>query len=139
MQYINTPTIAFESAAELVRRAIQIGAENGIRVVATVVDSNLLMVAFGKADGATPHSIETSRRKAMTAASTRRETGWMEGEFALQAPLGTGLLLTNILGGVPITADGQHIGGLGVAGATPSQDAELARAALEPFDVSTGG
>ncbi|GAA0503714.1 GlcG/HbpS family heme-binding protein [Microbacterium aurantiacum] len=129
-KYIDTPTITLETALEAVEAAVRIGAEQGVRVISTVVDPGLELVAFGRADGATPHSVETSGRKARTAASTRRATGWMEGDFATQAPLGTGLLLTNIRGGVPIVFDGRIVGGLGVAGGTPSQDAEIAAAVL---------
>jgi glc operon protein GlcG len=129
--YIDAPAITVEAALELVRLGIEIGAEAGVRAVVTVFDPSLLMVAFGKADGATPHSIETSRRKAQSSASTRRATGWMEGDFAIQAPLGTGTLLTNILGGVPVVFDGKHVAGLGIAGGTPDQDAAIATRVLE--------
>jgi glc operon protein GlcG len=129
-RYIQMPSVTVQTALELVQLGIRKGEELGVRAVITVMDPSLVMVAFGKADGATPHSVETSRRKALTSASTRRPTGWMEGDFALQAPLGTGLLLTNILGGVPLVFDNKHVGGLGVAGGTPAQDAELAAAVI---------
>jgi glc operon protein GlcG len=130
-QYLEVPTISVETALELVRLGLVEGSAAGVRTVVTVMDPSLLMVAFAKSDGATPHSIETSRRKAQTAASTRRATGWMQGDFALQAPLATGTLLTNILGGVPVVFDGKHVGGLGIAGGTPDQDAAIAEAVLE--------
>ena len=129
--YIQSPAVSFETAIELVRLGVARGADAGIRTVVTVIDPGLGVVAFGKADGATPHSAETSRRKAQTSASTRRATGWMEGDFAVQAPLGTGLLLTNIRGGVPIFFEGTHVGGLGIAGGTPDQDAAVAAAVLK--------
>lgn len=128
--YVETATIAFETAIELVRLGVEKGAEAGVRAVVTVMDPGMTMVAFGKADGATPHSIETSRRKAQTSASTRRASGWMQGDFATQAPLGTGLALTNIRGGVPLVFEGKHVGGLGIAGGTPDQDAAVADAVL---------
>ena len=128
--YIETATITYESAANAVRVAIEEAAKAGVVAVVTVVDPSMTMVAFGKADGATPHSVETSRRKANTGASTRKATGWMSDAFALQLPLGTGGILTNILGGVPLRFDGRHVGGLGVAGGTPEQDAAIAAATL---------
>ena len=131
VHYLETPTISVDTALELVRLGIAKGAEAGVEAVVTVVDPSLLMVAFGKADGATPHSIETSRRKALSSASTRRPTGWMEGDFPTQAALGTGTLLTNILGGVPVSFAGKHVGGLGIAGGTPDQDAALAAVVIE--------
>ena len=126
INYIETPIISFEAALQLVRLGIEKAEALGVRAVVTVVDPSLTMVAFGKADGAAPHSLETSRRKALSSASTRRATGWMTGDFAVQAPLGTGMLLTNILGGMPIVFDGKHVGGLGIAGGTPDQDATIA-------------
>jgi uncharacterized protein GlcG (DUF336 family) len=129
-QWFTPAHITVDTALELVRSAIDIGKDAGVRAVVTVVDPSLGQVAFGRADGATPHSVETSRRKAVTAASTRRASGWMAGDFATQAPLGTGMLLTNIAGGIPIAFEGAVVGGLGVAGGTPDQDAEIARAVL---------
>lgn len=128
--YIETPTITFEAAQNAVRIGIEEAAKAGVRAVVTVVDPSMTMVAFGKADGATPHSVETSQRKANTAASTRKRTGWMSESFAVQLPLGTGGLLTNILGGAPLRFDDKHVGGIGIAGGTPDQDAAIAAATL---------
>ena len=128
--YIQSASITYQAARNAIEVAIAEGAKIGVRAVVTVVDPGMTMVAFGKADGATPHSVETSRRKATTAASTKRATGWMSETFALQLPLGTGGALTNILGGAPLKFEGVHTGGLGVAGGTPDQDAEIAAATL---------
>ncbi len=130
INYIESPSITFEAASNAITVAIAEGARIGVRAVVTVVDPAMTMVAFGKADGATPHSVETSRRKANTAASTRRATGWMSESFAVQLPLGTGGALTNILGGSPLQFGGVHTGGIGVAGGTPDQDAVIAAATL---------
>ncbi len=131
MNYLQTPVITFHAAHDIVRIAIEQAEARGVRAVATIVDPSLLQVAMGKADGATPHSVETSRRKAATAASTRKPTGWMTKEFAVEVAIATNTTLTNILGGVPLTFGGIHIAGLGIAGGTPDQDAEIAAAVLE--------
>ena len=128
--YVNTPTISYETAARAVAIAIDKAAVAGVRAIVTVADPALGIVAFGRADGATAHSAETSTRKAKTSASTRRPTGWMTGDLAVSLPLGTGGLLTNVKGGVPIAFAGVHVGGLGVAGGTPDQDALIALAVL---------
>jgi uncharacterized protein GlcG (DUF336 family) len=88
------------------------------------------LVAFARSDGATPHSADTSRAKANTAASTRRPTGRIGEDLALPLAVATGGRLTNIRGGWPIRFDDTHVGGLGIAGGTPAQDAEVAEAAL---------
>lgn len=128
--YIETAAVTHATALRAVSLAIEEGARRGVLVAATVVDPALALVAFGRADGTMAHSTETSRRKANTAASSRRASGWMQGDFAVALPMGTGQLLTNIRGGIPLTADGRHIGGLGVAGGTPDEDAEIAAAVL---------
>jgi len=128
--HIDTVTISHEAALDAVRASIEAGAAIGVPVSATVVDPALGLVAYARADRTPPHSIETSRRKANTAASTRRPSGWMQGDFAVGLPLGTGNLLTNIRGGVPISFGGTLVGGLGIAGGTPDQDIEIATAVL---------
>jgi uncharacterized protein GlcG (DUF336 family) len=129
-QYIETVAISHELALHIVNVAIEEGAKAGVRVAVTVVDPAMALVAYARADGITPHSAETSRRKAQTAASTRRPTGWMAGDFGVMLPLGTGNQLTNIKGGFPLRFDGRLLGGLGIAGGTPDQDAVIALAVL---------
>jgi uncharacterized protein GlcG (DUF336 family) len=129
--YVETRAVSYTAAAKAVSLALEEGERRGVLVAATVVDPTMSLVAFGRADGAMPHSVETSRRKANTAASSRRPSGWMQGDFAVALPMGTNNLLTNIQGGFPITSDGHHLGGLGIAGGTPDQDAEIGEAVLE--------
>ncbi|WP_442916234.1 heme-binding protein, partial [Leucobacter sp. M11] len=52
--------------------ALDEGAKRNLALVAAVVDPATGLVAFGRADGAPPHSELTSRRKAITAASMRQ-------------------------------------------------------------------
>jgi uncharacterized protein GlcG (DUF336 family) len=136
-QYIETVSISHELALHIVAVAIEQGAQAGLPVAVTVVDPAMVLVAYARADGMTPHSSETSRRKAQTAASTRRPSGWMQGDFGLVLPLGSGNRLTNIEGGVPLQFNGRLLGGLGIAGGTPDQDAEIAVATLEAIGADT--
>lgn len=130
MNHICVPTITYAVAAEVVATALEIAAERGVRGVVTVVDPAMQLVAFGRADQATPHSVETSRRKADTAASTRKSTTAMRPDLAIALEHGTGGRLTSIAGGVPLTIDGVHMGGLGVAGGAPEDDAAIAEATV---------
>ncbi|HEY0246923.1 MAG TPA: heme-binding protein [Gryllotalpicola sp.] len=130
-QYIETVAISHELALHIVSVAIEQGAAAGVNVAVTIVDPAMALVAYARADGITPHSAETSRRKAQTAASTRRPSGWMQGDFGLVLPLGSGNLLTNVKGGFPLRFDGRLLGGLGVAGGTPDQDEAIALAVLD--------
>lgn len=126
----NVSTITAEAALELIRAARTEATSKGLKISINVVDPAMGLIAFVKGDGATPHSAETSRRKANTAASTGKATGWMGPDLAIGLPMGTGLLLTNIPGGVPIRVKGVLVGGLGIAGGTSDDDAAVAKAAL---------
>jgi uncharacterized protein GlcG (DUF336 family) len=129
-QYVEINAVSHELALHIVALAIEEGARVGLPVAVAVADPAMGLVAYARADGTTPHSAETSRRKAQTAASTRRASGWMPDPLAAILPAGSGNLLTNITGGLPLRFDGRFVGGFGVAGGTPDQDAEIARAVL---------
>lgn len=133
--HIFVPTITYETASRIVAAALQLAQAAGVRGVISVVDPAMQLIAFGRADGATPHSVETSRRKADTAASTRRPSKAMRADLATALEHGSGKRLTRIAGGVPIAFDGIHIGGLGVAGGSPEQDAEIAEATLSQVEA----
>lgn len=133
--HLSTPTITFEAAHRAVQCVMDAASAIGVRAVATVADPSLTIVAVGKGDGAPPHSLETSRRKAFTAASTRRASADLPAQLHVALEHGSGGILTGIAGGVPIVFDGTHVGGLGVAGGTPAQDAEIAAAALAALDA----
>lgn len=128
--FVDSVAISHEFALHLLEVGIAEGGAAGLPVAVAVVDPSMALVAFARADGTTPHSAETSRRKAQTAASTRRPTGWMNDELAGMLTLGSGNLLTNIAGGFPVVFDDQFLGGLGIAGGTPAADAKIARRVL---------
>lgn len=129
--------ITSEAALKAVQVALDEAEKIGVKMSVAIVGTDLSLVAFARADGATPHSAETSRRKANTAASTGKATGWMSDDLAITLPLGSGNILTNIPGGVPLKFNGELAGGLGIAGGTVDQDAEVAKAALKTLSADT--
>ena len=120
--------LTLDSALTLAQHALAEAAVLDLAVSVAIVDPSMDLIIFAKADGATPHSVHSSRRKANTAASTRRATGWMGDDLALPLPLATDLQLTNIAGGAPLVVDGVVVGAVGIAGGTPDQDARVAAA-----------
>jgi glc operon protein GlcG len=94
-----------------------------------VVDDGGQMLAFARMDGARPASAATALTKAVSAATFRQETG----------PLSSGGKITALKGGVPIVVEGQVIGGVGIAGGTGEQDAEVAKAAYQSLLAALGG
>ncbi len=109
----------------------------GVNISVAVVDTSLTLIAFAKGDGSTAHSAETSKRKANTAASTGKATGWMDSNLATTLPMASGNILTNIPGGVPLRFDGVLGGGLGIAGGTVEQDNAIAHATLLAIGADT--
>jgi len=97
-----------------------------------VVDDGGHPLALERLDGCAPVSAYIAMEKARSAALGRRETKAYEdmvngGRNAfLSAPL-----LTPLEGGVPIVAQGQVIGAVGVSGVKPDQDAQVARAGIQ--------
>jgi glc operon protein GlcG len=100
-------------------------------VAVAVVDDGGHLLSFARLDGTPPASAYIAPEKARAAALGRRETKLYEdminqGRSAfLSAPL-HGLLE----GGVPIIADGQVVGAVGVSGVKSSEDAQIAKAGI---------
>lgn len=136
--HVAIPTVTYATATHVVQTAIRLAAKAGVRGVVAVVDPSMQLVAFGRADGATPHSVETCRRKADTAASTRRPSGALRADIAVALEHGSGARLSSLAGGFPLAFGGVHVGGLGVAGGSPEQDAEIAVATLAAVGADTG-
>lgn len=134
-----TAAITYETAVRAVSIAMEVGEASGVKPVVSVADPSMTLIAYGMADGATPHSAQTSARKAATSASTRRRTGFIPETMAVALPLGTGGALTTIDGGVPICFGDDHVGGLGVAGGSPAQDIEIALETLKRLGARVEG
>ncbi len=96
-----------------------------------VTDDGGHLLHLHRMDGAAPVSAHIAPGKARSAALGRRESKGYEdmingGRTAfLSAPL-DGMLE----GGVPIMKDGQCIGAVGVSGAKPAEDTQVAKAGL---------
>ena len=96
----------------------------------SVTDDGGHLLAFVRMDGAKVLSIDSSLKKAMTAASSRVPSGQAHASVETKLGLATRGKLTNLLGGVPIVVDGHVIGAIGVGSGTGEQDLEVAKAAI---------
>lgn len=111
--------------------AIAEAKKNSWAVAIAIVDDGGHLLQFTRLDGTPPVSAYIAPEKARAAALGRRETKIYEdminqGRSAfLSAPL-QGMLE----GGVPIIADGQVVGAVGVSGVKSNEDAQVARAAI---------
>ena len=122
--------LTHEGALKVLHAAIEKAKAMGVPQCITIVDDGGHLLAFTRMDGAKILSIDSSMKKAMTAASIRVPTGGMPADIELKIGLATDGKSTNLKGGVPIVVDGHVIGAVGVGSGTGEQDLEVARAGI---------
>jgi uncharacterized protein GlcG (DUF336 family) len=128
-------TVDWTTALHMVAAAHAEAVRRSILVSAAVVDAGGHLVAFGRMDGAEIAGPVLAVDKAYTAVANRIATSELAilaapgGElFGLHANGGGRFVIFG--GGVPIVVDGTVVGGVGVSGASASDDEACALAAL---------
>ena len=120
-------SLSLALANELATAALQACRAKGQSGVVAVVDRGGNLVAVQRGDGVGPHNTAAAQRKAFTALSTKSKTGALA-ERARNDPASQNLSTVGELlllgGGVPVMADGQVIGAVGMAGAGGSANDE---------------
>jgi len=122
-------------AGKAIQASLDACNKDGYRVSVSVVDRAGVLRAMVRADGAGPHTVDSSRKKAYTAASLRRPTTELA-ELINKVPTLQALREMNdqvlmLGGGVPIEIGGEVVGGIGVGGAPGAQlDDACAQAGL---------
>jgi glc operon protein GlcG len=122
--------LSAEGALKVLGAAAEKAKEIGVPVSISVVDDGGNLLAFTRMDGAKLHSIDTSRNKAVTAASIRVPTGSFPAGPDLKVGLATNGKFINLKGGVPILIDGHLVGGVGAGSGTGDEDLEIVLAGL---------
>ncbi|WNM64113.1 GlcG/HbpS family heme-binding protein [Candidatus Nitrospira neomarina] len=129
-------------ATKAASAAVEQCTKDGYRVSAAVVDRAGVVRALLREDGAGPHTVDSSRKKAYTSASLKRPTAEL-GELIAKMPAVQALrdMNENMLilgGGLPIEMGGEVVGGIGVGGAPGGHlDVACAKAGLESIGIST--
>lgn len=108
-------------ANKAIQAALESCKKDGYRVSVSVVDRSGVLRAMGRSDGAGSHTVDSSRKKAYTAASTRRPTTELA-DLIMKVPTVQALRDINgdmlvLGGGLPIEISGEIVGGIGVGGA----------------------
>jgi glc operon protein GlcG len=114
-----TPTLTFTDAKAALGAALADAEARGVRVSVAVVDAAAALLMFARMDGARGHTVELAQQKARTAASVGVATSLI----AKAQPTATSA------GGVPVLADGECAGAVGVSGASIDVDEAIALAA----------
>ena len=111
--------LTLDAANGLAGAAIAACRTQGRAIVVSVVDRGGNLVAVQRADGVGPHNTEASRRKAYTSLSTRSATLDLARNAAAAPDARNLATLPELLllgGGVPLRAQGEVVGAIGVAG-----------------------
>ena len=124
-------------ARVLLDAAVEHARAMGVPQCITIVDEGCNLLAFVRMDGARILSIDSSRRKAMTAATTGKPTGGIDPAIELKLAIATDGDMVNLRGGLPIIVEGQVVGGIGVGSGHGDQDFEVANTALGKFAGAT--
>ena len=126
------PILTLDDVKKIAAAAEAEAVKNNWAVTIAIVDDGGHLLWLQRLDGAAPISAEIAPAKARTAALGRRESKVYEdminqGRVSfLSAPVLHGMLE----GGVPIVAEGQVIGAVGVSGVKSTEDAQTARAGI---------
>ena len=115
------PTLTEDAALALVSQGLQACSKDGYNVSVAVVDRTGSLKAFGRSELAGPHTIDSAQKKAFTSASMGQPTAQLA-KLVTDQPSLQGLKdmdsrMLLLGGGVPITVDGQVVGGIGIGGA----------------------
>ena len=129
-------------AGKAVQAALDACKKDGYRVSASVVDRAGVLRAMLRADGAGPHTVDSSRKKAYTAASLRRATSELADMIAkqpaLQALREMNESILMVGGGLPIEIAGEVVGAIGVGGAPGTHlDDACAEAGLDAIGAAS--
>lgn len=126
------PVLTADDVKKILAAAEAHALANKLPVSIAVVDDGAHLLGMLRLDGAAPVSAHIAPAKAQTAALGRRESRVYEesinnGRYAfLSVPAMSGMLE----GGVPIVAEGQVVGAVGVSGAKPAEDVAVATAGI---------
>lgn len=133
--------LPLNQAGKAVQAALDACEKDGYRVSVSVVDRVGVFRAMARSDGAGPHTVDSSRKKAYTVASLRRATTELA-ELINKVPTLQALREMNdqilmLGGGLPIEIGGDVVGGIGVGGAPGAHlDDACAQAGLDAIGAA---
>ena len=130
--------ISIDDAKLLIEGARNKASQIGIPMCIAIVDESGQLVAFEHMDGGKVTSSIIAQDKAFTAAGARKATheynaACQPGNLVFGIHTAIGGRLCVVGGGLPVTVDGEVVGGIGLSSGTPQQDMECAQAGIEHF------
>jgi uncharacterized protein GlcG (DUF336 family) len=136
--------LTVDGAKKMMATAIVKAKEAGVAVSVAITDAGGHLILLERMDGGRFHTVHSSTTKAVCAASNKRMTtsrGAQAQELDTAHALGLALAAgperwTAMEGGCPIIADGECIGGIGIAGGDWATDERIAQAAVESIGAN---
>src|ERR1700693_2219301 len=128
-QTINVMTLDQAGAQAVLQAARQAAQERNAPSAIAVVDVAGDLLAFQRMDGVRPASADLAIEKARTAARLRRPTAEIEDAINKGRTAFVTGGIAALRGGMPIRANGEVVGAVGVAGLSKETDADIATTA----------
>lgn len=111
-------------------------AEIGVPMCIAITDEGGNLVAFERMDGGKVTSTTIAIDKSYTASAAKKATHEYGAAsqpgapaYGISSAIGGRLMVVG--GGLPVTVDGDVVGGIGVSSGTPAQDQEVAQAGID--------
>jgi uncharacterized protein GlcG (DUF336 family) len=144
MYVTTTKRLTTDGARKMMTTALEQAKQAGIAVSIAITDAGGHLILLERMEGGRFHTVHSSTTKAVCAASNKRATSSRGAQAQqLDAAHALGLALaagperwTAMEGGCPVIADGECIGGIGVAGGDWATDERIAQAAVESIGAS---
>jgi glc operon protein GlcG len=136
---LGTKRVLTLAAAEHIAQAARAEAvKNGWKLVICVVDDGGHLIYLERMDGAQLGSVQIAQDKARTAVLFKRPSKALE--EAVAGGRTVVMKLTGALpveGGIPIMAEGDLVGAIGVSGASSAQDGQVAAAGVAALTAAS--
>lgn len=137
------PVLLLHAADGIVEAAERKAMEIGVPMAIAVVDAAATLMLFRRMEGASMLAVSVTLDKAHTAAVSGFDTqgffDHVQGHPQLLAGLPARPGLSLLGGGIPLRADGQIVGAIGVGGGHYTQDVEVAAAGAAAYDAMLAG
>ena len=132
---VSERTLSYAASLEMATAALDQCRKDGYKVTITVLNRAGRTTVVLHDDGANPHTIENSLRKAYTSLTFRAPSGDF-GKRILANPQGAGALhldkVTTLEGALPIVSNKEVIGSIGISGAPGGdKDAKCAQVGID--------
>ena len=124
------PCLTLDDCRKIASAAEAEARQNKWIVAIAILDDGGHLLWFGRMDGATPANAEIAIAKARTAALTRRSSKVWEDRVTGGRLSMLRMPVLPIQGGLPIVAEGECVGSIGVSGVQSHEDEQIAQAGI---------